>query len=131
MLLVKTMLQPSPIHGIGLFAAERIAAGTPVWRFVKDFDRVLPPVMRLRFPQYVFLLHYAQRCPLTQQYVLCVDDARFMNHSDDPNVLVRAPLWDAKLTHDAIRDIAEGEEITCDYRIGDADPFEGFADDAA
>jgi SET domain-containing protein len=128
MLLVRTVLRPSSIHGIGLFAAERIAAGAPVWRFVREFDRVLPPVIRLRFPQYLTLLQrYAQRCPMTDQYVLCVDDAKYMNHSDDPNVLVRAPLWDATLTHDAIRDIEEGDELTCDYRIGDADPFEGFA----
>jgi hypothetical protein len=29
-----------------------------------------------------------------------------------------------------VRDIKCGEEITCDYRIGDALPFSGFAEAA-
>ena len=40
MLLVKTYLDRSPIHGLGVFAAEFIRKGTRVWRFVESFDRV-------------------------------------------------------------------------------------------
>jgi len=38
MLLVKTKLGPSKIHGIGLFVDEFIPKGTIVWKFVPGFD---------------------------------------------------------------------------------------------
>ena len=41
MLLVKTRLAPSTIHGIGLFADEFIPKGTEVWKFVPGFDLAL------------------------------------------------------------------------------------------
>ena len=39
MLLVKTYLNKSPIHGIGVFAAEAIRKDQKIWRFVYGFDR--------------------------------------------------------------------------------------------
>jgi hypothetical protein len=33
MLLVKTTIAPSPIHGIGLFADQFIPQGTRIWEF--------------------------------------------------------------------------------------------------
>jgi hypothetical protein len=126
MLLVRTLLRPSPIEGIGCFAVERIAAGTPIWRFMPCFDVMLPPSFCAEMCNAEFLDKYAQQCPSTGYYILCSDDARFMNHLDDPNVAVKAPLFDPQLTHDALRDIEAGEELTCDYRIGDIQPFYGF-----
>jgi hypothetical protein len=38
MLLVKTEIGPSKIHGIGLFAAEFIPQGTHTWEFTPGFD---------------------------------------------------------------------------------------------
>jgi SET domain-containing protein len=38
MLLVRTRLAPSAIHGLGVFAAEPIARGAEVWRFTPGFD---------------------------------------------------------------------------------------------
>jgi len=38
MLLVKTTIGPSKIHGIGLFAAEFIKKSTPTWMFSPGFD---------------------------------------------------------------------------------------------
>ena len=131
MLLVRTMLQASPIEGIGCFAAERIRRGTPLWRFVPCFDVMLPPSFCAEMCNAEFLEKYAQQCPLTGYYVLCADDARFVNHSDDPNMGACAPLFDPARTHDALRDIEAGEEITCDYRIGDVQPFYGFQQAAA
>src|SRR6185312_11978 len=40
MLLVKTYLDKSAIHGLGVFAAERIRKETKIWRFVYGFDQV-------------------------------------------------------------------------------------------
>ena len=38
MLRVPTYLGPSSIHGIGVFAVERILAGAEVWRFSPGLD---------------------------------------------------------------------------------------------
>jgi SET domain-containing protein len=56
-----------------------------------------------------------------KKYVLCGDDARFENHSDDPNTMGVYPEGDAFGMDIATRDIQEGEEITCDYRSFDAE----------
>lgn len=130
MLLVRTLLRPSPIDGIGCWADQDIAKGTPVWRFVPCFDVMLPPSFCREMCNAEFLDKYAQQCPYTGYYVLCADDARFINHSDNPNLGAVAPLFDPQCTHDALRDIAAGEEITCDYRIGDVAPFYGFRETA-
>jgi len=124
MLLVRTVLKVSPIDGIGCFAGEHIAQGQPVWRFVPEFDRALRQNFAVADSE--FLHRYAQLCPYSGLWMLCVDNARFMNHSDNPNVAVKAPLSDPSLTHDAVREILTGEELTCDYRVGDAVPFDGF-----
>lgn len=126
MLLVPTLLKPSPIDGIGCFARVGIAKGTPIWRFVPCFDVMLPQSFSAEMCNAEFLATYAQQCPLTGYYVLAADDARFINHSDCPNMGQHAPLFDPQYTHDALRDIEPGEEITCDYRIGDVAPFYGF-----
>ena len=47
-------------------------------------------------------------------YVLCGDNGKFMNHSFDPNC-------DDQEGPCTMRDIAEGEELTCDYRLFDRD----------
>ena len=39
MLLVKTYLDKSRIHGLGVFAAQPICKGAKIWRFVYGFDR--------------------------------------------------------------------------------------------
>jgi hypothetical protein len=40
MLLVKTSIRPSTIHGLGCFAAQFIQKGTEVWAFHPPFDVV-------------------------------------------------------------------------------------------
>jgi hypothetical protein len=120
------VLKPSSIEGIGLFAAEFIRKGTPVWRFQPCFDQMLPPNFVSELFDRDYLERYAQQCPWTKCWVLCADDARFMNHSSLPNVRVVAPLFDPRRTHDALHDIDPGDELTCDYSIGDLDPFHGF-----
>ena len=39
MMLIRTVVRPSSIHGMGLFALERIPKGTEIWRFEPGFDR--------------------------------------------------------------------------------------------
>ncbi len=118
MLLVKTNVAMSPIHGLGVFAAEPIPAGTPIWALDALLDRVFPAAALADYPEHVreYLEHYCEYFPETDELVLSGDGDRFTNHSDDPNTAVagrNAP--DARVV--AVRDIAEGEEITCSYAV--------------
>jgi uncharacterized protein len=121
MMLVKTAKRRSRIHGLGLFAAEFIPAGTPTWRFTPGLDQALHPaaVEHLNSHNRPWFLTYAYLDIRTGLYVLCADDARYMNHSDDPSVTgdyEQEPVFGVDI---AIRDIAVGDELTCDYRTFD------------
>ena len=122
MMLVKTRVAPSGIHGNGLFAAESIRAGTPIWRFAEGFDHELTPSFWAGLPEparahargYCFVI------PGSLHLVKSGDHACFMNHSPNPNTGA-LPGATEPVTTVALRDIAEGEELTCDYRAFDAD----------
>ena len=113
MLLIPNYVGPSAIEGVGVFAAAPIRKGTAVWSLDQRFDHALTAadIAALGDEQRAFVERYGYthttRPELT---VLEMDNGRFMNHSDSPNTDFTDPVvgW-------AIRDIAEGEEITCDY----------------
>jgi uncharacterized protein len=116
MLLVRTTLGPSEIHGLGVFAAEPIAKGTVVWSFTPGFDLerdpsdvdVQPELLRER------LLHYGYVDRHLRLYVLCCDDARFVNHSEQPTLVSDRSAARHGVDR-AARDIAVGEELTVNY----------------
>lgn len=113
MILVPTYVGPSEIEGVGVFAAAPIPKGTRIWLLDEGFDRVLSDeeVARLGPQQREFVDRYGY--PHTTKpglTILELDNGRFMNHSAQPNTDFSNPA--AGYT---IRDIAEGEEITCDY----------------
>ena len=117
MLCVPTFVAPSPIQGVGLFTATPLRRGTVIWEFSPDVDWKIPAVDLTRFPDpyRAWLLRYLYREP-DGTYVLCGDNGKYMNHSFDPNCDDgNGPETIAK------RDIAEGEELTCDYRLFDMD----------
>lgn len=111
MLLVRAAKGPSAIHGCGLFAVEAITRGTRIWKFTRGLDialtveqmQSLSPAVRDQ------ILAYAYLDVRTATYVLCGDDARFINHSTTPNI-------DATQNScHALCDIAPGEELTENY----------------
>ena len=116
MLLVPTRIAPSTIHGIGVFAVEPIAAGTPVWRFAQGLDMEFGADILDGLPAHVrtFFAHYGYLDRNVKRIILCFDDARFVNHSDAPNVATDYML-DPYGLDVALRDIAAGEELTMDY----------------
>src|SRR4051794_15601521 len=87
MLLVSTTVRPSAVHGRDLFAEEFIPNGTVIWRFDAVVDRrydeshlgTLPEDEQVRLRTYCYLN------PRTRLYVYCGDNARYINHSDQPN----------------------------------------------
>ena len=112
MILVRNYVGASSIHGVGIFAAEPVPAGTEVWRYHPQFDIV---VMRHHLDQLPastqeFLKMYAYPSELVGgNLLLDGDNGRFMNHSATPNTSNEG--WVSFAT----RDIAAGEEMTCDY----------------
>ncbi|MEZ4703494.1 MAG: SET domain-containing protein [Rhodothermales bacterium] len=72
--------------------------GTAVWRFTPGFDlEVEPEAIDARL----------------NNYVLCCDEARFLNHASEPN-LVQDLTEGGHGVDRAARDIAVGEELTVD-----------------
>ena len=116
MLLVPTRLAQSPIHGFGVFATEPIAKGAPVWRFAPGLDMEFEANIVDGLPAHVrtFFSHYGYLDRNVERIILCFDDARFVNHSDMPNVATDYAL-DAYGVDVALRDIVAGEELTMDY----------------
>jgi len=116
MFLIPTRIAPSGIHGIGVFAVAPIAAGTPVWRFTPGLDQEFDPAAIDRLAPHMreFFGHYGYLDRHRARIILCFDHARFVNHSDDPNL---APDYtrDPYGLDVALRDIAAGEELTMDY----------------
>jgi SET domain-containing protein len=120
-LLVRTRVAPSRIHGLGAFAAEPVARGSEVWRFTPGFDLDIDPYLLQLQPEHFreALLHYGYIDPRLNRYILCCDNARFINHSDSPNI---APdlARDRYGVDVALQNIVAGEEITIDYRLIEA-----------
>jgi SET domain-containing protein len=113
MMLVPTYVAPSRIEGVGVFAAEPIPAGALIWQLEPRLDRLiargevaaLPPALQ------DFVERYSYPYPHDpEQLIVEVDNGRFMNHSERPNTVFSDP--DAGYT---LRDIAAGEELTCNY----------------
>jgi hypothetical protein len=120
MLFVKTYLSNSPIDGLGVFAAENIRAGTLVWKFIPNIDAVIEERIFNSYPDSVqsYLRKYAYFDKKLLKYIICGDDARFVNHSTDPNTVGIYPSNFEGYMYGidvAIKDINIGEEITCDY----------------
>ncbi|MEI7732043.1 MAG: SET domain-containing protein [Verrucomicrobiota bacterium] len=121
MMLAKTQVAPSGIHGMGLFAVEFIPRGTPIWRFQPGFDQEFTPEQFDRLPPeaQAHLHWFAFFSRENGRAILSGDHACFMNHASQPNTgaLPEAAL---AITTVALREIAAGEEITCDYYAFDA-----------
>jgi SET domain-containing protein len=114
---IATYLAPSNIHGLGVFTAEDVPAGTTIWEFTEGVDWRIEAHELAAFPEpyQAMLRHYCYRAP-AGTYVLCGDNAKFMNHSDQPNC--DDPEGPRTVAN---RDLEPGEELTCDYRTFDAD----------
>jgi SET domain-containing protein len=123
MLTVSTYLAPSAIEGLGVFASEPIERGRLVWIlnplvdvFVKQSDlEGLPRHVQDYLERYCY-----PHLEMPGVIVLDGDNGRYMNHSLKPNTDFR--IFDKGY---ALVDIAQGEELTCNYH--EFDPtFTGF-----
>jgi hypothetical protein len=111
MLLINASAGRSRIHGKGLIARELIPAGTLVWALKRGFDveltkaqfEDLSPNARDQVARYIYT------DVATGNYILCSDDAKYMNHSDTPNTRTEGQQTVATSP------IEPGQEITCNY----------------
>jgi SET domain-containing protein len=112
MLLIRTRIGPSPIHGSGVFACETVPPGTDVWQFEPIFDRVIEEAelrtMPAAFREYIDTYAYYSN-DLGGRLLLPCDHAKFLNHSANPNTK-ELPFKSV-----AGRLIEMGDEITCNY----------------
>lgn len=122
MLMVKTRLAESTIAGIGLFADQDIPKGTVTWQFMPGYDRLLTDqeINDLPEPARSSILNHAYLDNVSGLFVLCLDNARFMNHAEAPNTAGVHEDGAIDGYDVAVRDIKKGEELTCDYRTFDA-----------
>ena len=108
-------VRPSTIAGHGVFATEPIAKGTRIIEYTGEViesdeaDRRYDDLAMDEHRTFLFALDDGR----------CIDaavggnDARFINHSCDPNC--ETVEVDGRIWIDAIRPIAAGEELTYDY----------------
>ena len=115
MLCVPTYVARSPIAGMGVFAAVDLPARKVIWEFTESVDWRIPPDVFDHFPEpYRSKLRHYLYQDASGVYVLCGDNAKFMNHCDEPN----CDDSGAEFTV-TVRPIRAGEELTCDYRLFD------------
>ena len=113
MLLIDTYLDKSPIQGMGVFAKNAISKGAVIWRLDERFDRLIEVGVyeSMAGPVKDYLDRYCYPRRSDPRFIVFeADDARYMNHADDPNF---GFLSENEAV--ALRDIAAGEELTCDY----------------
>jgi SET domain-containing protein len=114
MLTVKTKLDKSNISGIGLFANQTISKGDTVWKIHTI------SVFKINRDKYDSLSEIEKQFIQEKDYywldddgnyMLPIDDSRFVNHSNNPNI--------TEVDDDccvASRDININEELTIDYK---------------
>jgi SAM-dependent methyltransferase len=118
MMLVKTRIAPSAIHGLGLFADQFIEKGTVIWRFTPGIDARFTAEQLADLPPAAqeFLTFYAFSSKEPGLRVVCTDHGKYFNHSSTPTALSAHAEGEEEVVTRALRDILPGEEITDDYR---------------
>jgi len=103
--------------GIGVRAIRPIPRGTLLW-VLDRFDVVVSPgEFRQLTPLHQRLLrHYGYR-DHAARWILCWDGGRLVNHSCEPAMRGVGPE-----VMIAVRDLAPGDELTCDYAECNTDP---------
>lgn len=124
MLTVRTYLAPSRVHGIGLYAAERIPAQSVVWKFNPFIDKIFCEKVFIKMcrggDRYSLqhLLNSTYR--RNNKYFYLTDNARFINHNEQGFNIAFSDDY----TEVSVRDIQADEELLENYFLSyDASDF--------
>jgi SET domain-containing protein len=113
MLTVSSYVAPSAIEGLGVFAGEFVPGGNLLWSFNSRFDIPIYEAEIEGFPPHLqdFIARYGYpHMEIPGVLIVDSDNGRFMNHSLTPNTDFR--IFDKGY---ALVDIAQGDELTCNY----------------
>jgi len=112
----KTKIDNSEIHGTGVFAIEFIPKDTIIWRFQENFDIKITQAEFDKLPTLAqeHFNFYGYFNTKEGGWVLCTDNAKYTNHSLNPNM----KMID-EINSIATQDIQIGEEITENYFVFD------------
>ena len=103
------------MHGLGAFATQRIKKGTRLIEYAGN--RITPEEMDERYPDVDGTPHHTNLFAIDDDIVVDANvngnDARFINHSCDPNC--DAVIEDDRIWIETIRDVSPGEELAYDY----------------
>jgi uncharacterized protein len=120
------VVRPSPIQGLGVFAAKRIRKGTRVIEYTGE--RISPEEAERRYDPHKETTGHVVLFMVSKKVVIdgAVDsnDAKYINHSCSPNCI--AYIERGRVFIEALRTIQEGEELTYDYQLvrdGEHDPI--------
>lgn len=102
---------PSPIDGLGVFAAERIAAARKIGEIRGESISVAVARIRATRSERIMIVELSPRRAI--DFSKSADPMRYTNHSCRPNA--RLSIERGRVEFYALRVIAQGEEITVDY----------------
>lgn len=109
------IVRPSPIQGLGVFATRPIPAGVRLIEYTGE--RLTPAEADARYPDGAEERHHTFLFAIDDEVVIDAavggNDARFINHSCDPNC--DAVIDDGRIWIETIRPVAAGEELAYDY----------------
>ncbi|MBD3258014.1 SET domain-containing protein-lysine N-methyltransferase [candidate division GN15 bacterium] len=112
----------SPIQGKGVFAAKRIRPGRRIIEYVGE--RIHPREELKRYPDHLMDRHHTFLFAVDEKTTIDAavggNDARFINHSCDPNC--EAVDYDGHIWIEAIKNIQPGVELTYDYNFTSDSP---------
>lgn len=134
-----TEVGTSSIDGLGLFAKRKIWAGTEWWHGTSE------NILMISKSQYQTMVE-SKNCDTIRSFlasihkfsyyeskydslILCLDNARYVNHSSIPNSGFSADPIKRSLVSVALCDIEAGEEILENYLHYDQCPWLQFSDD--
>jgi hypothetical protein len=129
MLIAKCTVKPSSIAGVGLFADQDIEKGQIVWHYTPEtcviftravFDTLVASHHKTESFLIKYILTYSYYVETFNGLVLCLDNARFVNHCSKPNMWGGTSGGQYSI---ALRDIKQGEELTENYASYDSNPW--------
>lgn len=102
---------PSPIEGTGAFAGEAIPARRKIGEIRGERISIQEAWERVKTMERIMMVEISPKIAVDASRSR--DPLRFTNHSCAPNAVLR--IQQGRIEIHAMRAIAPGEEITCDY----------------